>query len=197
MKTSNIAILSVPMLVAGSIALSGCGQRSAKNPTKISYSEVGICRSYATETAKPDEGYAVFKIETIDNANQNSPFNLDPERIYVDQTTAEKKEKSLSFQNRRFMSPDPRFAQAMGVPGLARTAFPANKKTDVNSFVVVPLGLNNPDGGPEAARYSFELIYDTTDPEHQTGSNDVVATKTNPADTKYTVTENCKELALK
>jgi hypothetical protein len=197
MKTSNKSILSVPMLLAGAIALSGCGQRSAANPTKISYSQVGICKGFATITAKPDEGFAVFKIETIDNAKQNSPFNLDPDRLYVDQTTAEKKEKSLSFQNRRFMDADPRFAQAMGVTGLARAAFPANKKTDVNSFVVVPLGLNNPGGGSEAKQYSFDLVYDTTDPEHQTGSNDVVATKTNPADTKYMVVENCKELALK
>ena len=140
MKTSNRSILSVPMLLAGAIALSGCGQRSAANPTKISYSQVGICKGYATVTAKPDEGFAVFKIEAIDNANQNTPFNLDPERFYVDQTPTEKKEKSLSFQTRRFINPDPRFAQAMGVPALARTAFPANKKTDVNSFVVVPLG---------------------------------------------------------
>jgi hypothetical protein len=197
MKTSNISILSVPMLLAGAIALSGCGQRSAANPTKISYSQVGICKSYATLTAKPDEGFAVFKIETIDNANQDSPFNLDPERFYVDQTTTEKKEKSLSFQNRRFMNPDPRFAQALGVTGLARAAFPGNKKTDVNSFVVVPVGLNNPSGGPEAKQYSFDLVYDTTTTEVQTGSKDVVATKSNPADAKYTVTENCKELALK
>ncbi len=197
MKTSNRSILSAPMLLAGAIALSGCGQRSAANPTKISYSQVGICKSYATITAKPDEGFAVFKIETIDNAKQNSPFNLDPDRLYVDQTTAEKKEKSLSFQNRRFMDADPRFAQAMGVPGLARASFPANKTTDVNSFIVVPLGLDNPTGSPEAARYSFDLVYDTTTTEVQTGSKEIVTTKTNPPDTKYSVTENCKELALK
>jgi hypothetical protein len=197
MKTSNISVLSVPMLLAGAIALSGCGQRSAANPTKISYSQVGICKSYATITAKPDEGFAVFKIETIDNAKQSSPFNLDPERFYVDQTTEEKKVKSLSFQNRRFMNPDPRFAQAVGVPGLARAAFPANQKTDVNSFVIVPVAVSNPTGSPEANQYSFDLVYDTTTTEAQWASNQVVATKTNPPDTKYSVTENCKELALK
>jgi hypothetical protein len=149
------------------------------------------------EKAKPNEGFAIFKIETIDNAKQGSPFNLDPERFYVDQTTAEKKAKSLSFQNRRFMDANPRFAQAMGVTGLARATFPANQKTDVNSFVIVPLGLNNPSDGPEANQYSFDLVYDTTTTEVQTGSKDVVATKTNPADTKYSVVENCKELALK
>ncbi|MDQ6702901.1 MAG: hypothetical protein M3Z96_07270 [Pseudomonadota bacterium] len=202
MKTSNIAILSVPMLVAGSIALSGCGRRSAANPTTISYSEVGICKSYATQTgneekARPNEGFAVFKIETVDNAKQSSGFNLDPERFFVDQTPVAMKMKNISFQTRHFMDADPRFAQAMGVKGLARAAFPANQKVDVNSFVIVPLGLNNPSGGPEANQYSFDLVYDTTTSEQQTGSKDVVVTKTNPADTKYSVIENCKELALK
>jgi hypothetical protein len=145
----------------------------------------GHSKSYATTTAKPDEGFAVFKIEAIDNAKQNTPFNLDPERIYVDQTPAEKKEKSLSFQTRRFINTDPRFEQALGAAGLARTAYPANKKTDANSFVVVALGLNNPAGGPEANQYSFDLLYDTTTTEKQTGTGEVVFTKTNAADTKY------------
>jgi len=202
MKTSNISILSVPMLVAGSIALSGCGGRSAANPTTISYYQVGICKSYATlsgdhEKAKPNEGFAIFKIETIDNSKQSGSFNLDPERFLVDQTPAEMKQKNISFQSRHFMIRDPRFAQAMGVTDVARAAFPANEKTDVNSFVIVPVALNNPSGGPEANQYSFDLVYDTTTSEQQTGSKDVILAKTNPADTKYSVVENCKELAFK
>jgi hypothetical protein len=55
MKTPNIAILSVAMLVAGSIALSGCGKRSATNPTMISYSQVGVCKSYATQTGNEEK----------------------------------------------------------------------------------------------------------------------------------------------
>jgi hypothetical protein len=180
-----MSILSVLMLVSGSIALSGCGRRSAANPTTISYSEVGICKSYNTltgneEKAKPNEGFAVFKIETIDNSKQSSSFNLDPERFYVDQTPAAMKSKNISFQTRRFMNADPRFAQAMGVKALARDAFPANQKIDVNSFIVVPVAI--PTGGPEADQYSFELVYDTTTSEQQTGSGDVVLTKTNPAE---------------
>jgi hypothetical protein len=202
MKTPNIAMLSVPMLVAGSIALSGCGGRSATNPTNISYSEVGICKSYATltgneEKAKPGKGFAIFKIETVDNAKQNSTFNLDPERFYVDQTPEAMQQKNISFRSRRFMDADPRFAQAMGVKGLARAAFPANQKTDVNSFIIVPLDLENTSGGPEATQYSFDLTYDTTTSEQQTGAKDVVTTKSNSADAKYSVIENCKELALK
>jgi len=202
MKTSNIAILSVPMLVVASIALSGCGKRSATNPTTISYSQVGVCKSYATPTgdeekAKPNEGFVIFKIETIDNSKQSDTFHLDPERLMVDQTTAEFQQKDISRRSRRFIDADPRFAQAMGVKGLARAAFPANEKTDVNSFVIVPLPLDIGLGGPNAKQYSFDLVYDTTTTEVQTGSKDVVTTKTNAAVAKYPVVENCKELAYK
>ena len=102
MKSSNISVLAVPMLVAGLIALPGCGGRSAANPTTISYREVGICKSYDTPTgttaAKPDEAFAVFKIETIDNTKQNNNFNLDPQRLYVDQSGAEQKRKVNLFR---------------------------------------------------------------------------------------------------
>jgi hypothetical protein len=202
MKPSNIAILSIPMLVAGSIALSGCGKRSAKNPTMIAYSQVGVCKSYATltgneEKAKPNEGFVIFKIETVDNAKQSDPFYLDPERLMIDQTTAEFQQKDISRRSRRFVNVDPRFVQAMGVKGLARAAFPANEKTDVNSFVIVPLRLDIGLGGPNAKQYSFDLVYDTTTTEVQTGSNEVVTTKTNAAVAKYAVVESCKELAFK
>jgi hypothetical protein len=190
------------MLVAGSIALSGCGKRSATNPTMISYSQVGVCKSYATltgneEKAKPNEGFVIFKIETIDNAKQSDTFYLDPERLMVDQTTAEFQQKDISRRSRRFIDADPRFAQAMGVKGLARAAFPANEKTDVNSFVIVPLRLDIGLGGPNAKQYSFDLLYDTTTTEVQVGTNDVVTAKTNAAVAEYPVIENCKELAYK
>src|ERR1700730_4374010 len=102
-----------------------------------------------------------------------------------------------NFQRLGIIDADPRFAQAMGVKGLARAAFPANEKTDVNSFVIVPLPLNIWLGGPNAKPYSFDLVYDTTTTEVQVGSKDVVTTKTNAAVAKYPVVENCKELALK
>jgi hypothetical protein len=148
------------------------------------------------ETAKRNEGFAIFKIESVDNEKQSSSFNLDPERFFVDQTKAEMKIKNISFQTRRFMDPDPRFAQAMGVTSLARATFWAYEKRDINSFIVVPVGITNQSGGPEDNQYSFELVYDTMTSEQQTGPGDVVLTKTNAADTKYSVVKNCKELSL-
>jgi hypothetical protein len=197
MKTSNISVLAVPMLVTGSIALSGCGGRSAGNPTTISYSEVGVCKSYdtpiGTTTAKTDEAFAVFKIEAVDNTKQNSAFNFDPQRMYVDQSTAEQKSKSQSFQVRRFINPDARFAQAMGVKGIQMTNINAGEKLAANGFVVVPLSTQN----PADSSYSFELVYDTSTTEQQWGLGGVVLTKTNPDGTKFAVVESCKELALK
>jgi hypothetical protein len=202
MKTSKISIWTAPLLAAGAIALSGCGGRSPTNPATISYSQVGVCKTWTTaagnvEKAKADEGFAVFKIETIDNTKPSDDFHLDPERFYVDQTKAEMKGKNISFQVRRFINPDPRFAQAMGVKPLERASFPGKQKVDVNSFVVIPLAINNPTGGPEADQYSFDLLYDTTTTEQQVGSGGVILTKTEPANTKYTPVESCKVLVNK
>lgn len=201
MKASKISVWTLPVLAAGSIVLSGCGGRSAANPTTISYQEAGICKSYvmptSTAQAKPDEGFAVFKIETIDNTKQNSSFTLDPSRFYVDQTKAEDKNRSLSFQNRRFINTDPRFAQSMGVKVIAEEAVPANQKLDVNTFIVVPLAINNQTGGPEADQNSFDLVYDTSTTEKQWGTGEVVLTKTSSPGTKFPVVEDCKELVAK
>lgn len=199
MKTSNKCILSVSVLVLGSIALSGCGGRSASNPTTISYHQIGVCKSYATptgtEAAKPNEAFAVFKVETIDNTKPNNNFDLDVARVYVDQTGASVKTKNLSDQVRRFMITGQRLGQALGVKTLGPITVPAKEKIDVDSIVVVP--IKSPAGGPETDTHSFDLIYDTTTTEVQTGTKDIVFIRTNTADTKYQVVEDCKDLPLK
>ena len=102
MKTSHLAIWTAPLLAAGAIALSGCGARSPANPTTISYSQVGVCKIWNTpagtvEKAKSDEGFAVFKIETIDNTKPSNSFNLDPELFYVDQTKGRNESEKYIF----------------------------------------------------------------------------------------------------
>jgi len=93
------------MLVAGPIALSGCG-RSSSNPTNISYRQVGICKGYETPagpiTAAANEGFAVFKIESVDNTKYGSSFSLTPERLYVNQSTPAQEAGQVSNWNRRF-----------------------------------------------------------------------------------------------
>jgi hypothetical protein len=200
MKTSAMCFLSVPMLVAGSIALSGCG-RSSSSPTNISYRPVGICKGYETPagliTAGANKGFAVFKIESVDNTKYASSFTLAPERLFVNQSPPV---QAAGSANRRFVHPDPRFAQTMGFTSIPQTTIPAGEKLDINSVVIIPLGINNPSGGAEANQFSFELAYDTGSGERdaQQNVNDgIVFTIINPPDVKWSVAENCKELSFK
>jgi hypothetical protein len=201
MKASKIYIWAVPILAAGSIALTGCGKGGA-TPTTISYHEIGICKSYemptGTAQAHADEGFAIFRIEAIDNSNNNGTFNFNTNRLYVDQSNAEQRAQNVYKWNRHFANPDPRFVESMGVKGLQSATIAAGQKLDPDSFVVVPIGTNNPTGGPEANQYNLELAYDTgTSENQQSVSAGMLFKKTNPPDTKYPVVESCKELALK
>ncbi len=202
METSRLYFLSVPVLIAVSM-LSGCGSGSGQ-PTNISYRQIGICKSFVAAsgpvTSKADEGYAVFKIETVDNKS-NKPFAFDPKLLYVDQSTPEQHAKQLWEWDRRYASTDPRFPQSLGISLAPETTIPAGGKLDVNSFLVIPLGINNPSGGPEENKFAFQLLYDFGNSENTASgqirvSEGIVFNKTNAAD-KWTVAENCKELALK
>jgi hypothetical protein len=200
MKTSAMSFLSVPMLVAGSLALSGCG-RSSSEPTNISYRPVGICKGYEAPagpiTAGANKGFAVFKIESVDNTKYGSSFTFFPERLFVNQSPPV---LAAGTANRRFVHPDPRFAQTMGFTSIPQTTIPAGEKLDINSVVTIPIGINAPSAGAEANQFSFELAYDTGtgDRGDQLNVNEgIVFTITNPPDAKWSVVENCKELSFK
>jgi hypothetical protein len=201
MKPSTISILSVPLLAAGSIALSGCGQHASK-PTVITYHQVGICKSYETsavQNAKPDEGFGVFKIESVDNSNNGSSFYFDPVRFYVNQSTKEQ-QGNIYAQNRRFMVPDLRIGEALGVKYVDKITIPNGGKVDDVGFILIALGTNNPSAAAGGDPLNFNVTFDTGTGDR--GGFDSVAegiqiVKTNPPDTKYTIIENCKELPLK
>ena len=225
METSRACLLSVPMLVTLSIVLSGCGHGFAP-PTTISYRQVGICKGYDTAagpvTARSDEAFAIFKIEGVDNTKSSKSFDFDPTHLYVDQSNPEQQAKKAVWdRNRQFMNPDPRFAQNMGVSSAVETTIPEGTKLEINGFAVVPLGINNPSGGPEANQYSFDLVYDTwsTD-EHETNaagggfafvfvpvqslfggsklaSKNIDLIKTNASETRWSLTDNCRALSFK
>ncbi|MGH6936869.1 MAG: hypothetical protein ACRED2_11965 [Methylocella sp.] len=225
MRLANASILSVSLLISRSIALPDAAHSAAI----ISYHQVGICKRYDTPagpvTARSDEGFAIFKIEAVDNAKTSGNFDFDPTHLYVDQSTPEQKAKKAVWdKNRRFVYPDPRFARNMGVSSAVETTIPEGTKLEVNGFAVVPLGINNPSGGPEANQYSFDLVYDTwsTD-EHETNaagggfafifmpvqslfagfassklaSKNIDLIKTNASETRWSVTDNCKALSFK
>ncbi len=106
----------------------------------------------------------------------------------------------LGSANRRFAHPDPRLAQAMGFTSIPQTTIPAGEKLDINSVVIIPIGINNPSGGAEANQFSFALAYDTgfgERGEQQNVNEGIVFTTTNPPDAKWSMVENCKELSFK
>ena len=202
MKASTKCFLSVPMLVAGSIALSGCG-RSASTPTTITYHQVGVCKTYETpsgaQQAKNNEGFAIFKIESVDNTKYNNLFKFDPGRFYVDQTTVDGKPKGIYGWDRRFVNKDPRFGKAMGVKYVAEAEIQAGQKLEDAGFALIPLATNNPTGIPEADQYNFQLVYDTGSDDRGnmvSASEGIIFVRTNPTDTKWSVVEDCKELPL-
>jgi hypothetical protein len=190
------------MLVAGSIALSGCG-RSASTPTTITYHQVGVCKTYETpsgaQQAKNNEGFAIFKIESVDNTKYNNLFKFDPGRFYVDQTTVDGKSKGIYGWDRRFVNKDPRFGKAMGVKYVAEAEIQAGQKLEDAGFALIPLATNNPTGIPEADQYNFQLVYDTGSDDRGnmvSASEGIIFVRTNPTDTKWSVVEDCKELPL-
>jgi hypothetical protein len=211
------------LLIAGSIALPDAARSAA---ISISYHQVGICKGYDTAAgpvkARSDEAFAIFKIEAVDNTKSSGSFDFDPTHLYVDQSTPEQKAKRAVWdKNRRFLYRDQRFAQNMGVSSAVETTIPEGTKLEINGFAIVPLGINNPTGGPEASQYSFDLVYDTwsTD-EHEAngpggsffwifalgdtlfggrklGSETIDLIKTTPTEKTWSVTDNCKALSFK
>lgn len=102
--------------------------------------------------------------------------------------------------NRRFVHPDPRFAQTVGFMSIPQITIQAGEKLDINSVVIIPIGISNPSGGAEANQFSFELAYDTGTGERgdqQNVNEGIVFTITYPPDAKWSVVENCKELSFK
>ena len=203
METSRLYFLSVPVFIAVSM-LSGCGKHSGQ-PTNISYRQIGICKGFESASgpvaSKADEGYAFFKIESIDNKS-NKPFAFDPKLVFIDQSTPQQHAKQLWEWDRRFASSDSRIPKSLGISLASESTVPAGGKADVNSFLVIPLGVNNQSGGPVENSLVFGLEYDSGNSENTASgqiriSEGIAFDRTNAADTKATVVENCKELALK
>lgn len=201
MKTSHIALWTVPLLAVGALALSGCGKRSNANPATISYSQIGVCKNWTSpggteENAKPDEIYAVFKIETVDNTKPSDIFTFDPQRLYVNQSTAGQMQKNLSFQARKFVAGDPRFAKSMGVKAPEGVTIKGGEKLDVNAFVIAAVSPNLPADKPPVGN-AYDLTYDTTTAHEQTQTGEgIVITKLNAGAT-FTPVESCKDLPYK
>jgi hypothetical protein len=133
----------------------------------------------------------------VDNTKYGSGFTFFPERLFVNQSPPV---LAAGTANRRFVHPDPRFAQTMGFTSIPQTTIPAGEKLDINGVVIIPLGITNPSGGAEANQFSFALAYDTGTGERgdqQNVNEGIVFTTTTPPDAKWSVVENCNELSFK
>ena len=147
--------------------------------------------------AMPSSKSKPWTIQSPDKA-----FAFDPKLVFIDQSTPQQHAKQLWEWDRRFASTDSRFPKSLGISLAPESTIPAGGKLDVNSFVVIPLGINNPSGGPEENSLAFGLVYDSGNSENTASgqiriSEGIVFDRTNADDTKATVVENCKELALK
>jgi hypothetical protein len=204
METSRLCFLSVPVVIALSM-LSGCG-KSSSQPAVISYRQIGICKGFEAASgpvvSKADEGYAFFKIDSVDNTKSNKVFAFDPKLIFIDQSTPERHTRQLWEWDRRFASTDSRIPQSLGISLAPESTIPAGGKLNNNGYVVIPLGTNNPSGGPANQSLVFGLEYDSGTSENTASgqiriSEGIVFDRTNADDYKPAVIENCKDLALK
>src|SRR3984893_6732803 len=127
MEKPRLYFLAVPVLIAVSM-LSGCCKGSGQ-PTNISYRQVGVCKSYegasGPVTLRADDGYAVFKIETLDNTKSNKAFAFDPKLLYVDQFNPDQKGWEVRPYYRRFSSVDSRIPQSLGISLAPESTVPA------------------------------------------------------------------------
>lgn len=200
MKTSKLCLFSIPLAITASIALSAC-DRAPAGPTKISYHQIGLCKSYETAsgpvTAPSDEAFAVFKIETVDNSQPAKSFVFDPSLFYVDQSNATQKAGKIGERNRRFASNDPRFIQTFNVSGPNQVTIAKGVKRDVNGFAIIRVGANNPSGGPENEKFNFDLAYDDWTSESafspEIWVSKIAFDKTKSAQS-WTVADDCKAL---
>jgi hypothetical protein len=98
MRPSNTSILSVSLLISGSIALSGCG----RGATTVSYRQAGICKAYDTASgpvrARSDEAFAIFKIEAVDNTKPSESFDFDP--THLSSTRASDQDVAADYSDR-------------------------------------------------------------------------------------------------
>jgi len=201
MKRSTLRILSAPLLIAGALALPGCGKVSS-TPTTISYKQIGICKTYvtpaSTQEAKPNEGFAIFKIVSVDNTENGSIFYFDPVRFYVNQSKPEEA-GNIYKQNRKFINSNTRLGNVLGVKYADKITVPNGGKVEDAGFALIELGLNNPSGGPEADKYNFIIAYDTGTGDRGSfdSVNEGIKLVREPSDTQYNIVENCKDLPLR
>lgn len=196
MKLSRLGSLSLPIVFILANSLSGCGLGPAEL-TEITYRQIGLCKAYGAIKARTDEAFAIFEIVAIDNTKTEKNFYFDPSYLYVDQSTPEQKAQTAPHWDRRFANTDASLAESLGVPRAAAVHVPKASTQEIKALLGVTVATNNPTRGPEDKQYSFELAYDSGSFGDWKVSKGMTFTRTNAADTKWSVVDNCQSLSPK
>jgi hypothetical protein len=156
-------------------------------PVTITYHQTGACNGFVSPggatSAGPNAAYVIFGIERINNALGLSAFAFDPNRLFVQQTTARFLDSNLAL-----------YAQVLG----PFAATPTTVAVGANlGFVAVAQGATvvstgTADGAVEANKTSYFLQYDRqpTDPQ-------ITLVKSNAPITSFPLTQDCKTITLK
>ena len=89
-RMSWISYASLPCAGVLTALLQGCSG-GFDPPASIDYRQIGFCNTYATpkgtQTARPNEVYIIYKIDTVDNTKRNTDFMFLPTRLWVERAT--------------------------------------------------------------------------------------------------------------
>lgn len=190
-------------------ALSGCSDTSA--PVTIDYRQIGFCDTYTSaggvRSAQPNEVFAVYRVDSIDNAKRNADFAFIPTRIYVDPSEwgakatpwksrpGDAQDLWYRRDRRRFVSNDTSFAQAMTIPALAPKMITHGARAKVEAYSVIEVPAA---GGRPVEQTLFKLSYDPQEGDGDSIPADppIILNNANAAQESWPHTVNCKELPL-
>src|SRR5215213_546178 len=99
-----LSCLTIPLLLAATCPPTA----PAPSPVTITFEQIGACNGYqqttgpggsgphTTISAGPKAAFVAFRILRIDNSQNGSDFNFDPERIFINERPTEHVSTSLS-----------------------------------------------------------------------------------------------------
>jgi len=153
----------------------------------VHYRQIGACNGYRQNTgpggagpiqtvsAGPKAAFVAFKVLSIDNSKGSTPFNFDPNRMFVTGTSPEE-HISTSLSLARDLAP------LSAVP----VTVPAGANQGNNGIAVVRVATASADGASEANKTNYFLSY-----AGAPGDPGVLLAKENSSQTTYPNTPDC------
>ncbi len=169
------ALRSATALAIASLVLAGC---NTVPPAVIKYEQRGACNGFThaggTTSAGPQRAYVVFRVSTIANTGgaKAVDFPFDPERLYVDQSTA------------AFVDSDIQIS-ALNPFALTGRLVKAGTTETFNGAAIAVVATTDADGAREANQTKYTLRYSA--PSNPGGLTE----DADPAKTSWAYTPNC------